>query len=164
MSEADFLIAKAFGRVSPDLVRRHEDLSNRELDQRMRVPVGQVAGAAGYAVPGAGNLAGVWGAEKKFRVTRNARKAEARSIQRSEQRQRYAAAGTGLGLGVAGSGLGGLKSSIKTRSVRKPARVGAGLGLAGGSALIGLREGKKKAKVEHRIWNRMLERDPEGRS
>jgi hypothetical protein len=162
MPQQDYLISKAFGRGH---LRSNEELSNRELNTRMKQQklVKPVAGVAGQVVPGAGSLASTMDAERKFRIGRNARKAEARQIQQHEQRKRVTAAGTGAGVAIAATGLGGLKNAVKTRSVKGPFKFGIGAGLAGGSAYIGHREGKKKAKIEEGVWNRMLTKNPGGR-
>lgn len=160
MSEQDYLVAKALR------ITRNEDLSNRDLDTRMKQAKGlKVAGnAAGLVVPGAGSLAATMDAERKFRIGRNARQAEARKIQQHEQRQRVAAAGTGAGLAVAATGLGGIKRAIKTRSVKAPAAFGAGAGLAGASAYFSHKENARKKKVEQSIWDRTLAKNPGGRA
>lgn len=164
MSEQDYLVAKALRDQLH--IARNEDLSNRDLDRRMRQQKGLKAAGhvAGLAVPGAGSLTATLDAERKFRINRNARQAEARKIQQHEQRQRVAAAGTGAGVAVAATGLGGVKRAFKTRSVKGPVKFGLGAGLAGSSALLSRQEGKRKAKVEEGIWGRMLERNPGGRA
>lgn len=169
MSEQDYLVAKAvrLGGIDKALrITRNEDLSNRDLDTRMKQAKGlKVAGsAAGLVVPGAGSLAATMDAERKFRIGRNAKQAEARQMQQHEQRQRVAAAGTGAGLAVAASGIGGLKRAVKHRTVKGPIKFGAGAALAGSAALIGRNEGQRKKKVEEGIWGRVLEKNPGGRS
>jgi len=173
MSHQDYLISKALRSMTPrpvdkafgrERIRSNEELTNAELNRRMKQQkvLKPVAGVAGQVVPGGASLAGTWDAERKFRIGRNAQKAEAREIQRREQHQRVAGAGVGAGVALSTTGIGRKKAGA-ARSIKGPLKFGVGAGLAGGSAYVSHLEGKKKTKVQEGVWNRVLARNPGGR-
>lgn len=150
-----YLVSKA--------VRTNEELSNAELHRRMTQTkhARSAASAAGMVVPGAGELAAGWDAERKFRVMRNARAGEARALQRSQQRSRTSNVLVGVGAGTAIGGAGGLRRVLRPKAWKSPRKVGVGAGMTALGLGLNSREGRLRRKVENDIWDRTRARYPD---